>query len=173
MSDLLAWALHNARRQTLTLIDGVSEEQRSERITPGEQHPAWILGHLLLGDVYLLSLLGVEGLPQDFAALLAAYGPAATPDQTMAVGEPMDVVVDRLIRTGTARCDAVRRMSVEDLSRPTPDDLLATSQPTIGHHLQVLVFHEGYHGGQLAAWRRSHGLPPVRWVAAPEGEGGG
>jgi hypothetical protein len=168
MSDLLAWALHNARRQTLALIDGVPEDPRAQAI-PGEQHPAWILGHILLGDVYLLSLLGVEALPQDFPALLAAYGPAATPEQTFAMGEPMDVVVGRLIRTGIARCDAVRQMSAEDLSRPTPDELLVTSQPTIGHHLQALLFHEGYHGGQLAAWRRSHGLPPVRWVVAPEG----
>jgi hypothetical protein len=169
MSDLLAWALHNARQQTLALVAGVSEEQRCRQSTPGEQHPAWILGHILLGDVYLLSLLGVEAIPQDFPALLGAYGPGATPEETMAVYEPIHVLVDRLTHTGTARCDAVLRMSPEDLSRPTPDDLLVRSQPTIGHHLQALLFHEGYHGGQLAAWRRSHGLSPVRWVLAPEG----
>ncbi len=55
----------------------------------------------------------------------------------------MPAIVERLTYTGTLRCDAVRKMSLEDLGRPIPDDFLAQSQPTIGHHLQALVFHEG------------------------------
>jgi hypothetical protein len=53
--------------------------------------------------------------------------------------------------TGRRRLDAIGRMTLVDLARPTPDDVLAQTQPTIGHHLQVLVCHEGYHGGQLSA----------------------
>lgn len=169
MSDLLAWSLHNARKQTLALVTGVPEEQRHHQTMPGEHHPAWILGHILLGDVYLLSLLDVEPIPQDFSELLGTYGPEAPPLPTTAGYAALHVMVDRLMHTGAARCDAVRQMSVGDLARPTPDEALVRSQPTIGHHLQSLLFHEGYHGGQLAAWRRSHGLPPVRWVLAPEG----
>jgi uncharacterized damage-inducible protein DinB len=169
VSDVLVWSLQNARQQTLTLVSDVDEEQCCLQSTSGEQHPAWILGHLLLGDVYLLSLLKVQPLSTDFHALLAAYGPEAGPRQNREVYGPLRVIVERLTHTGTARCDAVRSMSADDLGRPTPDEFLAQSQPTIGHHLQALVFHEGYHGGQLAAWRRGHGLPPVRWVVAPGG----
>ncbi len=166
---MLVWALHNARQQTLTLVKDISDEQSCLQSTSGEQHPAWVLGHLLLGDVYLLSLLKVETLPGDFPELLAAYGPGAIPAQRPPVYGPVSAVVERLARTGTLRCDAVRKMSLEDLGQATPDQFLAQSQPTLGHHLQALVFHEGYHGGQLAAWRRGHRLPPVRWVLAPGG----
>jgi DinB superfamily len=169
MTDLLAWALHNARQQTLALVAGVPDEQLCLQATPGEHPPAWILGHILLGDVYLLSLLDVEAIPPDFPALLGAYGPESTSGQTLAVDASMHLLVERLRRTGAARSDAVRRMCVDDLGRTTPDEFLVRSQPTIGHHLQALLFHEGYHAGQLAAWRRSHGLPAVRWVLAPEG----
>jgi hypothetical protein len=47
------------------------------------------------------------------------------------------------------------------------DALLAQVQPTIGHHLQSLVFHEGYHSGQLSSWRKMHGFTAVRWTLGP------
>ena len=62
MSDLLAWALQKARQQTLTLVKDLPEEQMCCQSAPGENHPTWILGHLLLGDIYLLFLLGVQEL---------------------------------------------------------------------------------------------------------------
>jgi hypothetical protein len=58
-------------------------------------------------------------------------------------------------------------MSVEDLARPLPDAFLARAQPTIGHHLQALLFHEGYHCGQVSAWRKRHGFAAVRWSMGP------
>jgi DinB superfamily len=82
MSDTLAWALENARQQTLALVADLNDEQMCQQTTPGEHHPAWILGHLLLGDVYLLSLMRVEELAEDFPNLLRTYGPGATPTPT-------------------------------------------------------------------------------------------
>jgi len=75
-------------------------------------------------------------------------------------------LVDQLTRTGVQRLDAIRGMTVNDLAQPTPDMVLAQSQSTIGHHLQALVFHEGYHSSQLSAWRKAHGLPSVQWAFA-------
>ena len=50
MQDLLIWSLENARRQTLLLVADLPEEQMCRQSAAGENHPAWILGHLLLGD---------------------------------------------------------------------------------------------------------------------------
>ena len=75
--------------------------------------------------------------------------------------------ITRLRESGEERIAAVSRMSPADLSRPLADALLSQVQPTIGHHLNTMIYHEGYHGGQLAAWRRNHQLPPASWTFAP------
>ena len=54
MNDLLVWALKKARQQTLTLVEDLHEEQMCMQSVPSENHPAWTLGHILLGDIYLL-----------------------------------------------------------------------------------------------------------------------
>ncbi len=75
MSDLLIWSLENARRQTLNLVEDLRDAQMHLQSAAMENPPAWILGHLLLGDVYLLSMLEVHELSADFADLLPKYGP--------------------------------------------------------------------------------------------------
>ena len=63
--------------------------------------------------------------------------------------------------------DAVRSIGASGLAQPTPDPALASTQPTLGHHLNALLIHEGYHAGQLSVWRRLCGLPPTPWCLAP------
>ena len=169
MSDLFVWALQRARQQTLTLVEDLSEEQMCLQSAPGENHPAWILGHLLLGDIYLLSLLRIQDLSEDFSELLSKHGPGTAPLPTVGHYHSKQTLVSRLADTGSIRLDAIRQMEPEEFAQPTPDEILARAQPTIGHHLQALVFHEGHHGGQLSAWRKAQGLPSVRGAFAPKG----
>lgn len=160
MNELLTWSLEQARKQTLALVEDLREDQISLRSAAGENPPTWILGHLLLGDTYLLHLLKVHELSADFSALLNKYGPNSS-------GENYDskqFLVKKLTETGNLRCEAVRQMN--DLNIAMTDKTLARTQPTIGHHLQVLVFHEGHHCGQLSAWRKLQGLSPVKGIFA-------
>jgi hypothetical protein len=164
MSDLLIWSLENARRQTLSLVDDLRAEQICRQTAAGENPPAWILGHLLLGDIYLLSMLKVRELSADFMDLLKKYGPNSTPNS---IGENYDAkqfLVERLTETGVLRTGALRQM--KSLDQPTPDETLVRTQPTIGHHLQTLVFHEGHHCGNIAAWRKAQRLSPVKGIFA-------
>jgi len=169
MTELVVWALERARRQTLTLVADLREEQMCLQSAPGENHPAWILGHILLGDIYLLSLLRIGELSEDFSDLLGKHGPGTTPIPVVGSYDSKQALVERLTQTGSLRVDAVRQMTTVDLARPTPDEILAQAQPTIGHHLHALVFHEGHHGGQLSAWRKAQGLVPSRGAFAPKG----
>lgn len=169
--DHTAWALGCARAQTLALVADVSQEQMCLQASQGEQHPAWVLGHLLLADSYLLFLLEAEGLPDDFQALLDTYGPEASPSADLARYDTRADLVQRLASTNARRVAAVRALPDAGFERPMSDAVLARTQPTIGHHLQSQVFHEGYHAGQLSAWRRAHGLPPVAWAFAGEDTG--
>lgn len=59
MNELLAWSLGQARKQTLSLVEDLTKEQMCLQSATGENPPAWILGHLLLGNIYLLLTVGV------------------------------------------------------------------------------------------------------------------
>ena len=167
MANCLGWALIQARKQTLSLAAEIPQSAAYSQSFPGEHHPSWILGHLLLADTYLMHLIGIEELGVDFSSLLSCYGPGAVPAPGPGPYESLDVLITRLRESGEERIAAVSRMSPADLSRPLADALLSQVQPTIGHHLNTMIYHEGYHGGQLAAWRRNHQLPPVSWTFAP------
>jgi hypothetical protein len=164
MSNLFIWSLEMARRQTLMLVEDLRDEQMCRQSSAGENHPAWILGHLLLGDIYLLSMLNVRELSADFQDLLSKYGPNSKPVATFADYDSKPLLVERLTETGFLRLDAIRQM--KNFDEPTPDETLARTQPTIGHHLQMLVFHEGHHCGQLSAWRKAQKLPAVKGIFA-------
>lgn len=164
MSELLIWSLEKARQQTLSLVEDLREEQMCLQTSSGENHPAWILGHLALGDIYLLSMLKIRELSADFSDLLRKYGPDSKPTSTLAFYDSKHFLVERLTETGFLRLDAVRKM--KNLDKAMPDETLAQSQPTIGHHLQILVFHEGHHCGGLSSWRKAQRLSAVKGIFA-------
>lgn len=164
MKDLLVWSLGNARRQTLNLVKDLREDQMCLQTSANENHPAWILGHLILGDTYLLSMLKAQKLTDDFSVLLGKYGPNSKPTSYIENYDSKDFLIERLNQTGSYRLDAVRQMT--DFDQRTPDETLAQTQPTIGHHLQMLVFHEGHHCGGLALWRKLQGLSAVKGIFA-------
>lgn len=164
MKELLIWSLEQARKQTLSLVKDLRDEQMCLQTSAGENHPAWILGHLLLGDIYLLSMLKVRELSADFVDLLSKYGPNSNPNSNIENYDSKHFLVERLTETGLLRLDAVRQ--IKDFDQPTPDETLAQTQPTIGHHLQMLVFHEGHHCGQISSWRKAQRLSPVKGIFA-------
>jgi hypothetical protein len=166
MGESTAWALNQARQQTLALVADVPSDAMRLQATPEERHPSWILGHLLLADSYLVHLLTSQPLADDFPALLGRYGPASAPNGRTQY-DSKDRLIDRLRHANVVRVTRVSAMTDYELATPMSDALLAPVQPTIGHHLQSLVFHEGYHAGQLSSWRKTHGFTVVRWTMGP------
>ncbi|MCD9185134.1 MAG: DinB family protein [Pyrinomonadaceae bacterium] len=160
MCDLLSWSLENARKQTFSLVEDLRDEQMRLQSAAGENPPIWILGHLLLGDTYLLHLLNIRELNADFTELLSKYGPNAANRNF----DSKQFLVERLSETGNLRGEAVRKMN--DLNKPMPDETLAKTQPTIAHHLHMLIFHEGHHCGQLSSWRKLQSLSAVKGIFA-------
>lgn len=118
------------------------------------------MGHLLLADNYLLSLLKVRELSADFADLLSEYGP----DSNSALGnfDTKKFLVENLRQTNSLRLDAIRKM--QNFDQLMPDETLRRTQPTIGHHLQMLIYHEGHHGGNIASWRKAQKLSAVKGI---------
>ena len=166
MAASLAWALDKAREQTLALVTDVPPDAMQLQATPAERHPAWILGHLLLADSYLMHLLTSQPLADDFQALIEHFGPASSPTATVRY-DAKERLADLLRHTNATRVTLVSGLTDAELAAPIRDRLLAPVQPTIGHHLHSLVFHEGYHAGQLSSWRKTHGFAAPRWTMGP------
>ncbi|HMS42344.1 MAG TPA: DinB family protein [Pyrinomonadaceae bacterium] len=164
MNEVLIWSLQQARKQTFALVEDLRDEQMCLQTFAKENHPAWILGHLLLGDIYLLSMLKSSELSADFMELLSKFGPNSNPNSNSKNYGSKDFLVKRLTETNLLRTNAIRK--IKNLDKPTPDVTLAQTQPTIGHHLQMLVFHEGHHCGQIAAWRKAQKLSAVKGIFA-------
>jgi hypothetical protein len=114
-------------------------------------------------------MLKAQNLAEDFPDLLAKYGPGTTPIPAVGHYDSKRILVERLTHTGALRLAAINGMNTEELAQPTPDEILAQAQPTIGRHLHTLVFHEGHHGGQLSAWRKAQGLGDAKGAFAPPG----
>lgn len=164
MKEILIWSLEKARKQTFSLVEDLSDEQMFLQSAAGENHPLWILGHLLLSDTYLLHLLKVRELSADFTDLLENYGPNSKPKSFIENFHSKSFLIEKLTETGNLRLDSVRQL--KDLNEPLPDEILSQTQPTIGHHLQTLVFHEGHHCGQISSWRKLHGFTSVKGIFA-------
>lgn len=164
MNQLLVWTLQKARQQTLNLVTDLPAEQMCLQTITGENHPLWILGHLLLSDTYLLHLLKVRELSAEFTDLLENYGPNSKPKSFIENCHSKSFLIEKLTETGNLRLDSVRQL--KDLNEPMPDELLSQTQPTIGHHLQMLIFHEGHHCGQISMWRKMQGLSAVKGIFA-------
>lgn len=158
MNEQIVWSLGQARKQTFSLVEDLRDEQMYLQSAARENPPIWILGHLLLGDTYLLHLLKAPELSENFTDLLSKYGPNSSSKNY----DSKQFLVEKLTETNLLRCEAVRQMN--DLNKTMPDETLAQTQPTIGHHLQMLVFHEGHHCGQIAAWRKAQGLSAVKGI---------
>lgn len=159
MNDLLVWSLDKARQQTLNLVADLDDEQMCQQMVTGENHPTWTLGHLFLADCMILSLFQGADAPKMPKGWQELYAPGNAPDSDKDRFHSKKELVERLIETGKVRSQVISRLTSEDLAKPTPDPRFAIFQPTLGHILHYLLFHEGNHDGQLAMWRKLRKLP--------------
>src|SRR5262245_51351068 len=79
MTEILVRSLARAREQTLALTADVPDDRMAEQPWPGCNHPAWVLGHLLLLDLIILGRLEVSGAPTPEPGWDGVYGPGSSP----------------------------------------------------------------------------------------------
>jgi len=130
---------------------------------PGlENHPAWTLGHLCTGANLLAQDLGLpDDLPAGWAELFQRLGPG---DPRLPVTDPAaypsrEVVLAELARQHE-RVAAAWRATLPSRWAETEEWAFGRDLPSRADvALFMALTHEALHLGQLAAWRRAHGLP--------------
>ena len=123
-------------------------------------HPAWVVGHLAFACQLLGGVVGLpEWLPDDWAGRFGTgSAPAADAGLYETKAEALAILRDAQSRITRA----VEGLDDSRMDEPFPDESYRDVFPTVRHALtQVMVGHTANHVGQLSAWRRAMGLPPM------------
>jgi uncharacterized damage-inducible protein DinB len=144
------------------LVADIPDEQLAEQPAQGFNHPAWVLGHLAAVADSGLQLLGRPSAVSPEWHQLFDPGTVHSPERSLYPSKA-DLIAGyeaahaRLAEAVAAGPDPER------LTRPNPVRDLRPVLPTRGDLLaHILTTHEATHLGQLSAWRRQFGFPPVR-----------
>jgi len=158
MTGPILRVLSLARERTLAATLDLSDEFLALQPAGARNHPAWTLGHLLFVEAEGATTLGLKHDLPDLWAERFAPGSAPSPDRKRYPSK-----AELLERLGALRIGLLRKVegiTPDDLERPTaaPASPVLGRCAVIGDVLLYLAWHEGYHNGQLAVWRRAAGI---------------
>jgi hypothetical protein len=157
--EVIKTALTNSQSLLDMFLGDLSDADLLVRPIPEANHPAWQLGHLIGGEVHLLSqtLPGVRypelpaGFIEQHDKATAATEPSRgflTRDQYLALAKSVN----------QATLKAVEGLTEADLDRPIQGPI-AEVAPTLGALLLLVATHAAMHAGQFTVVRRKLGKP--------------
>jgi uncharacterized damage-inducible protein DinB len=156
MTGLLLRALSLARERTLAAALDLPDEFLALQPAGAHNHPAWTLGHLLYVESMGATAIGLSAdLPPRWGERFAT---GSVPRPERALYPSKAELFDHLGRLRLALLTRVEGMSAGDVERPAPPSPVLGKSATWGDVLMYLTWHEGYHNGQIAVWRRDAGI---------------
>jgi len=141
------------------LIADLSDEEMVLQPPGVPNHAAWTLGHVIHSCQAIAGELGeVPWLPDDWEARFGYGSSPGVASQDFSKAALLASLAD-----ASSRLRAILLATDESRLRdPLPDEKAREILPTVGDALlQVVSAHTAFHAGQLAAWRRAIGRPPV------------
>lgn len=139
------------------LVADIPDEQMAEQPAGTVNHPAWVLGHLVVTADFMAALLGKQRDASDDWRKL--FNPGSTPQADRSLYPSKDELVTALVAGHERVADAFERTKAKHLEALNPVEGFNKVFPTIGDALMYGVLaHEGFHLGQLSTWRRTLGF---------------
>ena len=146
---------------TQKLVADVPDDQLCAQPVPGRvmNHAAFLLGHLAwVSDSVAAMLSGSTAALSDWKEV---YGMGAKPVVDRSCYRSKTELLAALEDAHRRLADAYANASPEVLGQPAPERLRGRF-PTVGHvAVTMMTIHGGLHNGQMSAWRRALGWPPV------------
>lgn len=151
--------LMTQRIQTLARIQAVPEDWLFMQPGGLTNHPAWELGHLHHSDEIVCHVLAGRGVDQ---TVMQHFGQGSTPTQDPAVWKRVfgsrDAAVERVRAVHVEAVALMRALSAQRLEEAPSVDRARAAFPKIGDMVAYMLWHEGYHAGQVSQWRRAAGM---------------
>lgn len=132
----------------LRMADGMSDAQADVALSQGGSTMRWLLGHLIAYRDAMLRLLGGEAVWDEATAAPFERGTAA------AGGPSLGELVEALRTQGERLAAAIEAVDADTLARPSQ----RASLGSLGGEIEFGVWHDTYHIGQAALYRRAAGL---------------
>ncbi len=143
-----------------SLLEGLDENKLTHQPSPGMNHPIWIVGHLAMTMEFVAMLAGADYKgPEGWEAL---FGYKSVPVDDAAKYPKLGATVAELDKAIAAVEPSLAAMTDEALAAQMPNEGFREMMPTVGDGMTFLLNgHINVHTGQLSAWRRAIGLPPL------------
>ena len=147
---------------TRKLVADVADDQMCAQPVPGRvmNHAAFLLGHLAwVSDNVSATLAGTTPvLPADWKD---TYGRGAVPVIDRSCYRSKADLLKVLEDAHARMADAFSKAPANVLAQPPPERL-RNRFPTTGHvAVAMMTSHGAVHNGQISAWRRALGWPPI------------
>jgi uncharacterized damage-inducible protein DinB len=141
-------------------------DEWTHQVAPGTNHALWFAGHMATGDNWLIHLLAPDrAKPMDDWNLIFSMGSKPT-DNPDAYPPPTEVLDAMRERRATV-IEILGSMSDQQLSAPAPEDMpgFVTDVASL---VELTIWHEAMHLGQVSVVRRALGNAPLFDPAAAE-----
>lgn len=162
MFELILPTFHFALDYTRKLAAGVPDDRWAGQPAPGAtmNHAAWTIGHLAWANDNMVRRLGRAPALDDAWRGLFGMGTAPLPDRS---AYPSGAVLLGELEAAHARlAEAVAAAPPEVFAAPPAEERMRARFPTVGIMTAgLMTAHHASHNGQLSAWRRAMGFPPV------------
>lgn len=135
-------------------LEGISHED-SIKLPEDQGNPLnWIAGHLLSSRGGILKLVGGQSFLSEEESEPYKRGSKLLEPSDNCVR--MERLVEGLVNTGDELIARLKDIPESELEKEfeVPGFPVKFDEPTVASHLILLMFHEGYHTGQLGLGRR-------------------
>jgi hypothetical protein len=142
------------------IVKDIDDADKDRQPFEGANHPAWILGHIVVSTDGVLKLLGQEATaPAEWNSLFGRGSTVSADRAAYPSKEALVAALDTVFDRATA---AASEAAAEQLAGPHHVEMLQRGLPTKGDLIAMLLTtHVAQHLGQLSAWRRAMGRPAM------------
>ncbi|MEQ8353139.1 MAG: DinB family protein [Leptospiraceae bacterium] len=141
------------------LVADLSDEQMILQPEANMNHPAWILSHLNLYLPVMQHLMKGEEFPDPRDH---TFGMKSKPETNPSLYAGRKELASEFKEGNEGAARLLQTLGEEALKQPVRLQRWQESMPISGMALgYIMLAHQGIHLGQLSAWRRAAGLPPV------------
>jgi uncharacterized damage-inducible protein DinB len=158
-NQVLETALSSTQFLTTQYLSDLSDADLLVRPTPGANHIAWQLGHVIASEIHLVrSQLPDAAYPELPAGFAEQHGKETAAQEPPKGFLSKQQYLDLFNRVREASKTAVAKLSDADLDRPSTGNMAAFA-PTLGSFLLLIANHTMMHSGQFSVVRRKLGKP--------------
>jgi hypothetical protein len=141
-------------------VSDLDDAELMMRPSPGCNHLAWQLGHLISGEVGLLNQVCPGSAPELPTGFVEAHKKDTSNCNDASKFATKQQYIDLLDKVRDATKAALAKLTDADLDNPGPEEM-RNFCPTVGSFFTLIATHPMMHVGQFVPVRRALGKPIV------------